>query len=140
MAGKNVFCVMLNRFAVLFVLLLLVGAVLTGQSNQDVVKATVEQFIKDFELNKLAAEKKYIGNIVELAGTIKSIEKSLILGRLRVTFAKGKIAGIVVSDIDCYFPDSARDDLEALQAGKKVTIRGLCKNADTLQDCEVVKK
>ncbi|MDR0551809.1 MAG: OB-fold putative lipoprotein [Spirochaetaceae bacterium] len=109
--------------------------------KDDVKPVAIEQFIKDFKSNKLRAEEMYLGKIIVITGTVKSVERSAIRKRPRVTFAKDSvpIAGVVLTDIDCYFPEGAVEQLKGLDAGKKVTIRGFCKDSDTFTDCEIVK-
>src|SRR5688500_15331416 len=77
------------------------------------------QLIKEFETGDAAAEKKYLGKVVEVKGKVKQIEKdtdghyTLVIGNAES-----------MSAIRCSMDSSINSQLASVTEGQEVTVRG----------------
>ncbi len=85
------------------------------------IALTAKKLSEDYDANLFNADKKYKGKVVELTGTVERVDKDR-LGKpwLQIT---------VDSDarMKCEFAKGAQPQLEKVEAGKMIKIRGRCK-------------
>lgn len=106
------------------------------QKKEEAIKVTASNLAKEYEDNEIAADQKYKGKIVEITGTIKSIEE--MLGSKFVTIEGNQI----LSDIQCFFDKSKESELATLQKNKSITVRGKVDGKSInvgVKECEIVK-
>ncbi len=109
------------------------------EEKKEVVKVEINSFIKDFDSNQLAAEKKYEGKVVEVSGYIRNISED-ITGKPFLSLIP-KPTGYFGTSIQCFFDD--KEELTTLKNGQKVTVKGDFKAQELgiimLEKCTVVK-
>ena len=77
------------------------------------------QLIKEFEAGDAAAEKKYLGKVVEVKGKIREVEKdndghyTLVIGNAET-----------MSAIRCSMDSTINNQLASIKEGQEVTVRG----------------
>ena len=77
------------------------------------------QLIKEFEAGDGAAEKKYLGKVVEVKGKIREVEKdsdghyTLVIGNAET-----------MSAIRCSMDSAINNELASIKEGQEVTVRG----------------
>jgi hypothetical protein len=101
--------------------------------------------VKEFETNDSAANKKYLGRVVEVDGNIKEIVKDES-GFFTIVLGDAESLASVRCSIDTVY----RENAARLSAGSSVTIRGACTgfNKDELglgsdvilNRCAIIKK
>ena len=116
-------------------LLILVAAVFGGwyvyteytRTNKDLakvkadVKISAAGFIKEYETNDSAANKKYLGKIIETTGLLKEVKKD---ESGYYTIVLGSDSGL--SAIRCSMDTNHQQDAALLKTGTSVTMRGAC--------------
>lgn len=86
--------------------------------QKEIVRVSVQQLFDDYEANEVAADEKLKGKIIEVTGTVQSIDKDFtdsIVVTLRTSneFMPGRMA----------VPDSQKQQAMALKKGAKVVMR-----------------
>jgi hypothetical protein len=77
------------------------------------------ELIKEFEAADAAAEKKYLGKVVEVKGKVKEVEKdsdghyTLVIGNAET-----------MSAIRCSMDSAINSELASIKEGEEVTVRG----------------
>lgn len=109
------------------------------------VKISAVAFIKEYETNDSAANKKYLGKIIEATGLLKEVKKD---ESGYFTVVLGDSSGL--SSVRCSIDTNHRQDAALLKTGSSVTIRGACTgfNKDEmglgsdviLNRCAIIKK
>lgn len=106
------------------------------EPKEEAIKVTATKLAEDYDNNEIAADQKYKGKIVEITGTLKSIEA--MLGSQFITIEGNQI----LSDIQCFFDKSKESELAALQKNKSITVRGRVDGKSLnvgVKECEIVK-
>jgi hypothetical protein len=109
-----------------------------NQAKANPVIVSAKDLLDAYDTNPVAADGKYKGNWLEVAGEVDKIEK---VAKIDVTLkdqGRGKGQGI-----KCEFEDNQQAAVAQLKPGDKVTIKGKCLGKFTsvgLEKCEVVKK
>jgi hypothetical protein len=119
----------------IFLLIIVIGLALAGwyaykeyvRTNKDLanvnadVKISADDLIKEYEKNDSLANKKYLGNIVETTGNVKSIEKD---DNDYYTIVLADSSSM--SSVRCSVDTVHREDAAQLVAGSSATMRGAC--------------
>ena len=84
-----------------------------------------ETLIKEFETDKAASDKKYIGKNIEVTGSIKKIDDETN----PVVFFLGNVDEM--SSVQCSLDSSHASDYTALQKGATVTLKGVVNGAES---------
>jgi hypothetical protein len=98
-----------------------------NRTNEDLgsvkadVKITALQFIAEYEANNVAADEKFLGKVVETAGTIKKIEKD---EKGYYTIVLGDTTN--PSSVRCSMDTTHNADAAQLAAGSSAILRGAC--------------
>jgi hypothetical protein len=88
-------------------------------------KVTTKQLVADFQTDSSASRKKYTDKVVELTGTVKSLDTS---GSLVIT-ENGGPAEVIVAIDNRYLPQ-----LKQTAPGSEIVIQGLFSNYDAGAD------
>lgn len=88
-------------------------------TKDPIVYVTVDEMIKDFKANEVAAEKKYKDQLVAVKGTIYSINVDMFGATCIMLDGHN---GIQV--VQCYMKDSEEDRVAELNVGDKITLVG----------------
>ena len=108
--------------------------------KKEIVKVDTRSFIKEFDDNQLAAEKKYEGKIVELTAYIMNISETL--GKPYLVLDTTPNGGESLTSINCKF--NSKEELLNLKNGQRITVRGEFESQDFgvigLVNCEIVAK
>lgn len=92
------------------------------KSSPSPISITAEELHKHYEINEIAADKKYKGKLLEVTGTIRNIGKAL--GDPYVNLATGPFTHQIMVN----FPDKVYDDkLATYTMGTKIIVTGTCK-------------
>lgn len=92
--------------------------------------------INEFETNEDAANKKFNGKVIEVAGIVSEKSKDE-QGKLNITLQGADIAGI-----GCVFEKAAQSKAATLAEGQQVRIKGICTGIlmdVVMVDCVVVE-
>ena len=96
-------------------------------------------FIADFDSNQLAAESKYGGNYVQLAGYVGNISQD-ILANYFVTLQPTNDEYYFGTHVQCFFDN--KDSLIAIANGEYITVKGTVESQNlgiiSLEHCEIV--
>jgi hypothetical protein len=88
---------------------------------------------RDYDANEIDADRKYRDQRLEVTGRVKRISGDAT-GRVTVV-----LGGLPASSVNCVFALTDRPNLEGLEPGDEVVVRGRCKgkvkNFVTLEDC-----
>ncbi len=106
---------------------------------QEAIKVTALKIVNDYKENGVAADSTYKGKIIEVTGTVKTIDKD-ILGTPYISLESYEYA--IVDHVQCMFPRSSAAELATVAKGQKITLRGkvLTKTGNILvEDCSIVK-
>ena len=85
------------------------------------VKISATGLIKEYEANDSMANKRYLGKIIELNGTVKNVENDDTGNYTIVMGETGKI-----SSVRCSMDTIYRDDAARITVNSSVIIRGAC--------------
>ena len=77
--------------------------------------------MREFEQSDSTASKKYNGKILEVKGNVKAVE---VDGMAYYTIVLGDSSGL--SSVRCSLDTTHQNDATGIQAGKSVSIRGVC--------------
>ena len=77
------------------------------------------QLINEFEAGDAAAEKKYLGKVVEVKGKVRQVEKDSD-GHYTLVIGNGE----TMSAIRCSMDSAINNDLALIKEGQEVTVRG----------------
>lgn len=99
--------------------------------------------VADYDKNKIAAQDKYTGKVVQTTGFIKNISND-VTGNYYLSLNPNNEEYYFGTTIACYFADeSAKSEITQLENGQSVTVQG--KMADmslgivVMNDCKIVK-
>jgi tRNA_anti-like len=121
-----------KRIIWLLVLVVIAGGAYYGymeynRTNKDLSKVkpdiitTAPDIIKEFQDNDTAANKKFLGKIVELSGNVKKLEKdeqgdyTVVLGD-----------AFSLSSVRCLSDSNHRNEFSVIKENSTITIRGAC--------------
>lgn len=110
------------------------------EANQtpQVIDATA--LVKEFDKNKLAANDKYKGKLVQTTGYIKNISND-VAGNFFLSLNPSSEKYYMGTTLACYFKDKA--ELTLLSNGESVTVQGTMKEMSlglvVIENCKVVK-
>lgn len=85
------------------------------------VEVTSQQLCADYDANEISADEKYKGKTLKITGTVDNIAKDLT-DTMYVTLTSGQ----PLTRTQCYFDDSAKDQLGKLTKGQALTVEGKC--------------
>ena len=103
------------------------------------MKVTAEKIIEDYKDNGVAADATYKGKLVEITGTVKTIDKD-VLQTPYISLESYEYA--IVDHVQCMFPKSSETELASVTKGQKITLRGTVANKLgnlIVEDCSIVK-
>jgi Sec-independent protein translocase protein TatA len=106
------------------------------KANPLIVSA--KELLDAYETNPVAADNKYKGKWLEVAGEVDAIDKVVKIDVTLKDQGRTKPRGL-----KCEFEDNQQATVAQLKPGDKVTIKGKCLGKFTtvgLEKCEVVKK
>ncbi len=105
---------------------------------EQVISISAVDLYTQFDSNAIAAETAYTGKLVQVSGTVGSIDKDL-WGNPYVTLNADQYG---FSGVNCYFSGDNVAPLASLTAGQSVTIKGTCGEMSILyvevKDCTIV--
>ncbi len=111
----------------------------TKTVKKEIVKVEINPFIKEFDDNQLAAEKKYKGKIIETSAYINNISED-IAGKPFLSLSP-KASDYFGTSVKCNFND--KDVLTSLKNGEWVKVQGEFKSQDlgiiVLSGCKILK-
>ena len=105
-------------------------------SAEEAVAAS--QLVKEFNENESAADKKYVGKVVQVSGIVKEVKAD---SASAVTVILD--GGDPMAAVTCSFYDTEAEKLKALEPNEQVQIKGICigKLMDVvLNKCSLIKK
>ena len=85
-------------------------------ANETAVELTAMRLASDYEKDEAGANKKYLGNAVQVSGTVSEV--TLNQQNKPVIF----LLGADMSGVQCTLQDNARD----IKKGDSITIKGFC--------------
>lgn len=85
---------------------------------EQAVAVSASQLYSDYKQNELAADEKYKGKMIEVSGTVATIEE--MFGQKFVTLNTGDILG----KIQCFLDDSEGSKAASLTVGQQITLTG----------------
>ena len=110
----------------------------TAKPTPIVVNATT--LVGEYDKNKLSAQDKYSGKLVQTTGYIKNISND-ITGKYYLSLNPNSDQYYFGTTIACYFNE--KGDLTTLSNGQSVTVVGTMKDMTlgivNMQDCQLVK-
>lgn len=86
--------------------------------TEQTVTVSASQLYSDYKQNELAADEKYKGKMIEVSGTVSTIEE--MFGQKFVTLNTGDIIG----KIQCFLDDSEGSKAASLTVGQQITLKG----------------
>ncbi len=98
---------------------------------------TAEELYYEFSENEETANEKYINKVIQVTGILENKELTSE-GYLNLVLKTSDASGSVI----CSFEDSDKQELNALDEGNEITIRGICamKQMDVvLNNCVLIK-
>ena len=109
--------------------------------QEEIVEVETTSFIREFDENQLAAEKKYEGKIVKFTGYIDNISEDII-GTPFLSIGPTTEEFYVGTSIKCSFWKD-EDDLTSLKNGERVTLQGGFRSQTfgviMIRDCKLIK-
>ena len=115
-----------KKIVITFCMLILIGAAagfyLWNKPHQDItnaaaIKTDAVTLYKVFSADSITANKKFIQQVIQLSGTINSISKN----------QQNQTVVLIKTDTDGAFINcTLEQDLNNLQAGKTINIKGIC--------------
>jgi tRNA_anti-like len=95
---------------------------------------SASELIKAFETDSAGANKSYLGKVIAVSGTVKSVEKE----DRSATIVLGEPG--TMSSVRCSMDTSRLSTLAGVQEGRSVTVKGACTgfNQDELLGSDVV--
>ena len=93
------------------------ASVVTSESG--VIEVTVEQLVKAYESNELAADRVYKGKLAAITGKVESVNE--MLGRRFVVLEPDYLS---IIDVSCYFEREHVEQLVKLKKGQVITVQG----------------
>jgi hypothetical protein len=106
---------------------------------QPPIRVSAIQLSSDYNANGIAADAKYKGKVVDVSGTVDTIDKD-ILNDPYVSLKTGQYS---VLSVQCVFSQAAESKLTGLSSGQQVTLEGTVsgKTINVLLDgCSIVKQ
>ena len=91
----------------------------TATPVQPDVEVTVEQLVKAYEENELAADRVYKGKLAAITGKVESVNE--MLGRRFVVLEPDYLS---IIDVSCYFEREHVEQLVKLKKGQVITVQG----------------
>lgn len=125
----------ISAIAYIIGLALMGGLVSAGMQAQDkkiasevatavnVQQISVDQLLSEYKSNEVAADQKFKGKVLEIAGTVNSIGKD-IGNDPYITLKSGE--NFDFRGVQCYFDKSQESQLANISKGQQITIRGMC--------------
>lgn len=83
---------------------------------------SLDDLVKDYTDNEIAANRKYKDKLVGVVGRIKSVET--VFGKAFVVLESTK--DVQFTNVQCFFDDNHIDELAKLNKGQVVAIGGTC--------------
>jgi hypothetical protein len=99
--------------------------------------------VGEFDKNKIAAQDKYTGKLVQTTGYITNISNDFT-GNYYLSLKPSNDQYYVGTSIACYFADkSAKSEITSLENGQSVTVQGTMADMSigivVMNDCKVIK-
>lgn len=112
----------------------------TTQQEQEAVTVDAATLVGEFDKNKLAANDKYKGKLVQTTGIIKNISND-VTGNYFLSLNPTNEQYYFGTTIACYFTD--KSELTSLSNGESITVHGTMQEMTlgivAMKDCSVVK-
>jgi len=87
-------------------------------TTEQVITISASQLYSDYKQNELAADEKYKGKMIEVSGTVATIEE--MFGQKFITLNTGDIIG----KIQCFLDDSEGSKAASLTVGQQIILTG----------------
>lgn len=105
----------------------------------EAMKVTSAEIVADYKENGVAADAKYKDKLVEISGTVETIDKD-ILDTPYIALESYQYA--IVDKVQCMFSRSNESELATVAKGQKITLRGKVEGKlgnILVRGCEIVK-
>jgi hypothetical protein len=89
-----------------------------------VASVTAGDLLKEFSGNALAADGKYKGKVIQVAGKFSSVQKTLLVYTLQLM--PEDAGDLNTSMVVCTLTEEGQAAAAQLQPGQKVTVQGTC--------------
>lgn len=110
------------------------------ESNAPPIEITAKNLASDYAANEVSADQKYKGKVLQVTGSVESINKDFTDGIYIVLTGTDDMG---MDGIHCEFSSDHANDAAALSKGQKITIKGIgngyMMGSATLSGCTVVK-
>ena len=103
------------------------------------IQISATDLLDAYDANGVAADELYKGQLVEITGTIGSIDKD-VFDTAYITLENSNNKYSILS-VQCYFDDDHLSQLASLSVGDTITIRGVCDGHSLnvmVKKCELV--
>lgn len=127
------FFIVINNFA-------RIGRESRAQPPAEAVKVAANSIVSEYKENGVAADAKYKGKLVEVSGTVKTIDKT-IADTPYIALESYEYA--IVDHVQCMFERSRAAELTSVKKGEKITLRGIVSGKFgniVIDDCEIVRQ
>lgn len=105
------------------------------------ISVSAIRLYQKYDQNEVAADEKYKGKILEVSGVVDEVGTD-ILDKVYVAL-KTTTGKYNVISVQCYFPESRKNQAGQLSSGQQVSINGKCEGKPAinveLKDCFVVQ-
>ncbi len=91
----------------------------TEEQAEQIISVGIGDILSSYENNEIAADNKFKGKLVRVAGIISNVKKD-ILGSLYVTLGTG--AQFQIPEVQAFFGDSQSGQLGQLRKGQTLTV------------------
>lgn len=112
----------------------------TIEPKIDPIIVEASELVGEYDKNKLAAQDKYTGKLVQITGYIKNISND-ILNNYYLALDPVKKEYYFGTTIQCYFED--KSELTTLENGQSVTVQGTMDDMSVgtviLKECQLTK-
>lgn len=102
---------------------------------------SAEDLYNGYKENQVAANEKYLGQVVEISGQLSAIEENNGLVVFAFVFEEGMFGD---EGVRCTFLDNQKEDVSALKPGDDIKLKGYCTGYNEtdviLEKCSFVKK
>lgn len=101
-------------------------------TQEPAIKITCEQLTQECMDNKVAWDQKYKGKLVEVSGTLGTIDYKYVTLE----------SGFFLTDMHCSIHEGQESQLAQLVKGERITVRGMCETCGafgvTLRECVLI--
>ena len=94
-----------------------------------VICVTAEQLCDDYDVNEVAADHKYKGNIIEVSSIVDGLGRDIL--NKNKAFLRMNCGWI--TDVWCYFDEAFESQLVPVEEGDLVSVRGECMGKNVIK-------